>query len=195
MGQTLGDCLCSYCTCARMGKSYYTAKSKFELSSSFEKCMNQSFLNKNWDDKSSEMDYESSSDDIVYIDACNLYRYALSNQLPFAGYKQISLELIERINSILDLTNESKKNKLLDLLLPEEDEMGFAFDIQTSGSRQLFPFARLLSALQDISKSVLQNYAFFCLLRLRRICRASRMPEVVQSFFKIRGALVVHGVQ
>ena len=105
------------------------SKSKFELSSSFEKCMNQSFSNENWDDKSSEMDYESSCDDIVYIDACNLYGYALSNQLPYADYKQISLELIERINSILDMTNESKKKKLLDLLLPEEDEMGFVFDI------------------------------------------------------------------
>ena len=106
------------------------SKSKFELSSSFEKCVNQSFSNEELDYKSSKMGYKSPSEELVYIDACNLYGFSLSNQLPYADYKQISLDLIERINSILDLTNEAKKQRLLDLLLPEEDEIGFAFDIE-----------------------------------------------------------------
>ena len=98
------------------------SKSKFELNSAFEECLNNSFSNCEFSKESDE--------DMIYIDACNLYGYSLSSQLPFCNYEHVSNDFIERINQVLNFKSESKRNKFLDILLPDEDDNGFTFEIE-----------------------------------------------------------------
>ena len=96
------------------------SNSKFNLNSSFQNLL----LDQNGEIKRVD------SEELLYIDATNLYGKSLSSLLPYGGYKKVVFTLIEELNNIL--LNDSQKDKinLLDEYLPDDGTKGWAFDIE-----------------------------------------------------------------
>ena len=66
------------------------SNSKFNLNSSFQNLL----LDQNGEIKRVD------SEELLYIDATNLYGKSLSSLLPYGGYKKVVFTLIEELNNI-----------------------------------------------------------------------------------------------
>ena len=73
---------------------------------------------------------DKNRDELVYLDATNLYGYCLSDILPYAGYEHVNESFIKRLNDVLAFSNHEQKMNVLDSLLPDDSNTGFAFDIK-----------------------------------------------------------------
>ena len=70
------------------------------------------------------------SEELLYIDATNLYGKSLSSLLPYRGYKKVLSSFIEELNNILLIDSQTDKISLLEEYLPDDGARGFAFDIE-----------------------------------------------------------------
>ena len=90
--------------------------SRFELDSRL-----QNFLS---------IENSSDNEELLYIDATNLYGYCLSNRLPCSDYMPVSSPFISALNNLLEISDIEKKCKILHEILPDDSSRGFAFDIK-----------------------------------------------------------------
>lgn len=100
--------------------------SKFEIDGRFKNVFNLNEMDDGWVD--GWMD--KNKDELIYLDATNLYGYCLSDLLPYADYQHVSQSFIERLNHILTFPNQEQKMRALNSLLPDESNIGFAFEIK-----------------------------------------------------------------
>ena len=122
--------------------------SKFEIDGRFKKILSSS---------------QENYDELVYLDATNLYGYCLSDILPFANYTHVNSKLIERLNNVMSIKNHEQKMKTLEILLPDGDEMGYAFDIKILHVPKVlheFPpfYGKKTIKADDISPADFYNY-------------------------------------
>ena len=95
---------------------------KFKLNSSF-----QDFLLRG---ENIESKHVSNDEELVYIDATNLYGYSLSSLLPYKNYEHFPAKLVDELNETLAMESFASKISLLDDYLPDDSSKGFAFDIE-----------------------------------------------------------------
>ena len=95
---------------------------KFKLDSSF-----QDFLLQK---ENVESKYASNHQELVYIDATNLYGYSLSSLLPYKNYELFPAKLVDELNETLAMDSFTNKITLLETLLPDDDSKGYAFDVK-----------------------------------------------------------------
>ena len=69
-------------------------------------------------------------EELLYLDATNLYGFCLSSLLPFKNYLPLNANFINSLNNVIKMTNIEKKCKLLDSVLPDDSPQGFAFEIK-----------------------------------------------------------------
>lgn len=69
-------------------------------------------------------------EELLYLDATNLYGFCLSQKLPYSNYKYISDNFVRQINNVLDINCDESKSASLESLLPDNDAMGYIFDIE-----------------------------------------------------------------
>ena len=73
---------------------------------------------------------ELNIEELLYLDATNLYGYCLSSLLPCGRYEPVSGRFLETLNKIIKFTNIENKCKTLDVILPDDSPVGFAFEIR-----------------------------------------------------------------
>ena len=101
--------------------------SRFELDSRLKK-----FISKKISENSTEQAFDSLGDneELLYIDATNLYGYCLSSLLPCGDYMHVNPPFIVALNKIMNICNIEKKCKILNEILPDDSPQGFAFDVK-----------------------------------------------------------------
>ena len=76
------------------------------------------------------LDDSTTSEELLYLDANNLYGYCLSSRLPCGNYSQLSDIFIANLNKVLKLTDIIKRNKIINDILPDDFIQGYAFQIR-----------------------------------------------------------------
>ena len=69
-------------------------------------------------------------EELLYLDATNLYGFALSCLLPCGDYKTLSKEYITNLNKVIKLTDIEKKYENLNSVMGDESPYGYAFEIK-----------------------------------------------------------------
>ena len=123
--------------------------SKFEIDGRFKEI----FLNNKIKNK----------EELIYLDATNLYGYCLSDILPCGNYQHVSNSFIKTLNKVVTETKNEQKMMLLDTLLPDDCENGYAFDIRIVEIPEFmheFPpfYGRRPVKADDISPADFYNY-------------------------------------
>ena len=108
-------------------KSHELDSNKFIMNNNKDKEKDNCIMNTNKDkNKEKEKDIE----ELLYIDATNLYGWSLSQKLPYSDYKYVSDNFVQQINNVLDISCVESKLAGLESLLPDNGAMGFIFDIE-----------------------------------------------------------------
>ena len=69
-------------------------------------------------------------EELLYLDATNLYGFALSCLLPCENYSSLGKEYIVNLNKVINLTNIEKKCGILNSVMGDESPYGYAFEIK-----------------------------------------------------------------
>ena len=102
--------------------------SRFELDSRIAKFIDS---DKSEDlDELRESDLDENFEELLYLDATNLYGYCLSSLLPYKNYFPLGNFFIDCLNKYIKLTNIIKKCEILDSVLPDDSPQGYAFEIK-----------------------------------------------------------------
>ena len=77
-----------------------------------------------------EMSKMENFEELLYLDATNLYGFALSCLLPCGNYSSVCGKLITSLNKVINLTNIEQKCEILDNFMKDESPCGYAFEIE-----------------------------------------------------------------
>ena len=70
------------------------------------------------------------NEELLYIDATNLYGYCLSSLLPCGDYLPVSSSFIKSLNDLMRSSKTEKIYRILEQVLPDDSPQGYAFDIK-----------------------------------------------------------------
>ena len=93
------------------------------------KCTDKREVKKEYEDKK-EGEVESGCEELLYLDATNLYGYCLSNLLPCGEYTSLKEEYLESLNKLMNISDSKKKYRILNEIMPDDSSQGFAFEIK-----------------------------------------------------------------
>ena len=130
--------------------------SRFELDDRFRR-----FLSKNSSDLSPLE--KTINEELLYLDATNLYGFSLSSLLPCGDYSSVSSSFLEALNKLISVSDANKKNRILDEILPDDSSQGYAFEIKIINIPERlheFPpfFAQQTVKMTEISEIDRKNY-------------------------------------
>ena len=110
--------------------------SRFELDTRFKTLLSREIQCKsqitNLQDKQEIMlvDDTTTSEELLYLDANNLYGYCLSSRLPCGNYSPLSDMFIANLNKVLKRADIVQRNKIINDILPDDFVQGYAFQIR-----------------------------------------------------------------
>ena len=105
--------------------------SRFELDDRLRSFISKGESKDKRDLLSTKEEVENESEELLYLDATNLYGYCLSNLLPCGDYASLSEQYIKSLNVLmLNISDSKKKFSILDEIMPDNSSQGFAFEIK-----------------------------------------------------------------
>ena len=104
--------------------------SRFELDDRLRSFISKEQSKTNEDRKRVEDKVESECEELLYLDATNLYGYSLSNLLPCGEYTLLSKQYIESLNNLMKISDSKKKYSILHEIMPDDSSQGYAFEIK-----------------------------------------------------------------
>ena len=121
---------------------------------------------------------------ICYLDAVNLYGYAMSKPLPVADFRWLSEEEMERFDPMEDVTEEDGETGYI-------VECTLQYDSENHADHNSIPLA---AHKQTIDASMLSEYAKTALAAQRNGKIGSYKASKLTSSFQKREKYVCHGV-
>ena len=130
--------------------------SRFELDDRFRSFLSKDILNL-------PLSEEIIDEELLYLDATNLYGYCLSSLLPCGDYFPLSSAFIEALNKVINISDTTQKIKILDEVLPDDSTKGYAFEIKINHIPEKlheFPpfFTKQTVQMSDISETDRESY-------------------------------------
>ena len=109
--------------------------SRFELDDHFKTFISNEIQEEKGEKKhplklSSSNNLGKNAQELLYLDATNLYGYCLSDLLPCGDYSQLSSQFLDSLNKLMSISDTKKKYSILNEIMPDTSSQGYAFQIK-----------------------------------------------------------------